>query len=110
MAVLDLVSLSPADRVAGDRQHTLNCRMQLLACISLLAFAGVAVGTIAAYELHGLAAALIWLVASTGSMLAGLRWADRIFIEPLQACCQADFNRHVEMLFGSLLEPINIRR
>lgn len=110
MAVLELVSLSSADRVAGDRQHTLNCRMQLLACASLLAFAGVAIGTIAAYELEGLAAALAWLVVSTGLMLAGLRWADRIFIEPLQACCQADFNRHVETLFGSLLEPSGLRR
>lgn len=110
MATFELVRLAPADRLVEDRQELLNGRMRLLAFSTLVMFAAVIAGTAYFHQAQGLAVASLWLALSSSAMICALRWADRRFIAPLQACCQADFNRHVEALFGSLLEPHPARR
>jgi hypothetical protein len=110
MATLSFASLAPVDRITGNRQHVLNCRMRLLACAAAFALAGVICGAVFAYILYGLAASLAWLTATGYATLKALGSVDRHFIAPLQASCQDDFNRHVEVLFGPLLDRHAKRR
>jgi len=86
------------------RQRRLNWRMRIAAGFGMTALAGVITLAVQAYSVIGAGGTIALLVIGLFLVFEALRQADRRFIAPLQACCQADFNERVEALFGALFQ------
>jgi len=86
------------------RQRRLNWRMRIVAGFGMTALAGIITLAAQAYSVIGAGGSIGLLVIGLFLVCGTLRQADRRFIAPLQARCQADFNERVEALFGALFQ------
>lgn len=90
---------------ARARQRSLQQRLRCGAIVAAGAVAGILGLAFHAYLSNGPACALALLIAGLALIVEALRQADRTFIAPLQAHCQADFSRQVCAALGPLLHP-----
>lgn len=95
-----LVVLSDAARV---RQRRLRQRLRLCALVAAGAAFCIIGLAVQAYVSNGFATALALAIAGSSLLIEALRQADRAFIAPLQAHCQADFSRQISAAIAPLL-------
>ncbi len=101
------ISLSPfasVDDAAYARRKALRHRMRIVACGSVILFAGLGALSFQAYVEHGLLIAIGLFIVGSVFLIEAVRQADKRFVAPLQALCQYEYGREVELALGPLLD------
>jgi hypothetical protein len=102
MATIPYTCVAPVDDDAEARRRALQQRMRVASIVGTVALAGLVACVIHAYLASGVLTAIGLLFIGGLFLFEAFRQADQRFIAPLQARCQDDYNRQVEMLLGPL--------
>lgn len=94
----------PVDPQGRARRHALQKRMKIASALVAAAIAILAAAVTQAYVQGGSLLAFGILVSGVLFMFEAFRRADRAFLAPLQAACQDDYSRQLDMLLRPLLD------
>ena len=89
MTAIPFPCVAPADDEASERRRQLRQRMRVATIASLSTLAGLAALVVYAYVASSALTAFGLLFVGVVTLLEAFRQADRRFIAPLQARCQA---------------------
>ena len=104
MPAIPYACFAPVDAQGRARRHALQKRMKIASALVAAAVAILAGAVAQAYIQGGSLLAAGILVAGTLFLFEAFRRADRAFLAPLQAACQDDYSRQLDMLLGPLLD------
>lgn len=105
MPSISVSPFAPHDEVACARRRALQQRMRVLAGGSVLLFGCLGALSFQAYLAQGLLTAFGLFAMGGVFLFEAVRQADRRFVAPLQALCQDDYSRHVELVLGMSAQP-----
>lgn len=104
MTAIPFPCVAPVDDEASERRRRLRQRMRVATIAATSSLASLAGIVAYAYVASDALTAFGLLFAGFLMLLEAFRQADRRFIAPLQARCQDDYNRQIDMLLGPLFE------
>jgi hypothetical protein len=110
MIAIPFSCVAPADEAASDRRRRLRQRMRVAAIAAALATIALAAIVAYGYVASGVLTAAGLLFVGCITLLEAFRQADRRFIAPLEARCQDDYNRQIDVLLGPLFQSGAQRR
>lgn len=102
MMTIPYACVAPANEDAGARRHALRRRMRIMSIIGTAALAGLAACVTYIYLQGGALAAIGALFIGGIVLFEAFRRADQRLIAPMQARCQDDYNRQVELILTPL--------
>ena len=103
MSAIPYACFAPVDPQGRARRHELQTRMRIASAFVAAALAILAGAVAQAYLQGGPVLAAGILVAGSLFLFETFRRADRVYLAPLQAACQDDYSRQVDLLLRPLL-------
>src|SRR5688572_21948498 len=104
MPAIPYTCIGPVDAQGRARRHALQKRMKVASALVAAAVAILAGAVAQAYIQGGTLLAAGILVSGMLFLFEAFRRADRAFLAPLQAACQDDYSRQLDMLLRPLLD------
>jgi hypothetical protein len=110
MTAIPFPCVAPVDDEASERRRQLRQRMRIVTIAALSTLASLAALVVYAYVASDALTAFGLLFVGVVTLLEAFRQADRRFIAPLQARCQDDYNRQIDVLLGPLFDTRTLPR
>ena len=104
MSTIPFACFAPVDPMGRARRHALRKRMRVASFLVTAAIAILSAAIAQAYLQGGVLPASGILVAGALFLFEAFRRADRAYLAPLQAACQDDYSRQIDILLRPLLE------
>jgi hypothetical protein len=104
MPAIPYACFAPVDPQGRARRNALQKRMRLASALAAAAVAILAGAVAQAYIQGGALPAAGILVAGLLFLFEAFRRADRTYLAPLQAACQDDYSRQIDLLLRPLLD------
>jgi hypothetical protein len=106
MSALPFACFAPVDPQGRARRHALQRRMRIASCLIAAAIAILAGAVVQAYVHGGTWLAAGIFVSGSLFLFEAFRRADQAYLAPLQAACQNDYSRQLDILLRPLFDEV----